>query len=135
MPSIWPPPGPQQALQPGSILYVNNNSTAPRMTLSSNGNLGLGVGSNVTSTIRAPNGVITNMDEVSMKDLQSEAFNTPIDTLIDLWLTRYGNEWVELERIQDDAFYVLAHKRLKSLGQLETHYLTDRARFVCRKPT
>lgn len=70
-----------------------------------------------------------------MKDLQSEAFSTPIDTLIDLWLTRYGNEWVDLERIENDEFYGLAYKRLKSLGQLETHYLTDRARFVCRKPT
>jgi hypothetical protein len=75
------------------------------------------------------------MDEVSMKDLQSEAFNTPIDTLIDLWLTRYGNEWVDMDKIEGDEFYVLAYKRLKSLGQLETHYLTDRARFVCRKPT
>jgi hypothetical protein len=74
------------------------------------------------------------VDKVSMKDLQSEAFNTPIDTLIDLWLTRYGNEWVDMDKIEGDEFYVLAYKRLKSLGQLETHYLTDRARFVCRKP-
>ena len=85
--------------------------------------------------MHTPGGVSTNMDEVSMKDLQSEAFNTPIDTLIDLWLTRYGNEWVDIDKIEGDEFYVLAYKRLKSLGQLETHYLTDRARFVCRKPT
>jgi hypothetical protein len=77
----------------------------------------------------------TNTDAVSMKDLQSEAFNTSVETLIDLWLTRYGNEWVDMEKIEGDEFYVLAYKRLKSLGQLETHYLTDRARFVCRKPT
>jgi hypothetical protein len=77
----------------------------------------------------------TNTHAVSMKDLQSEAFNTSVETLIDLWLTRYGNEWVDMEKIEGDEFYVLAYKRLKSLGQLETHYLTDRARFVCRKPT
>ena len=117
MPSIWPSPGPQQALQPGSIVYTDTTSY------------------NTIGTVRAPQGVITNMDEVSMKDLQSEAFNTPIDTLIDLWLTRYGNEWVDMDKIEGDEFYVLAYKRLKSLGQLETHYLTDRARFVCRKPT
>ena len=106
------------------------------MTLSANGSLGIGsTGPNTIGTVRAPNGIITNMDEVSMKDLQSEAFNTPIDTLIDLWLTRYGNEWVDMDKIEGDEFYVLAYKRLKSLGQLETHYLTDRARFVCRKPT
>ena len=93
-----------------------------------------GVVTNTIGTMRAPGGGITNMDGVSMKDLQSEAFNTPIDTLIDLWLTRYGNEWVDIDKIEGDEFYVLAYKRLKSLGQLETHYLTDRARFVCRKP-
>lgn len=131
MPSIWPPPGPQQALEPGSILYVNSNTTAP----SGGYAFTSGTAANTIGTFRAPNGVITNMDEVSMKDLQSEAFNTPIDTLIDLWLTRYGNEWVDMDKIEGDEFYVLAYKRLKSLGQLETHYLTDRARFVCRKPT
>lgn len=135
MPSIWPPPGPQQAQNTGIVFHALN-STAPRMTLSSNGGLGIGTAApNIASTVRAPGGVITNMDEVSMKDLQSEAFSTPIDTLIDLWLTRYGNEWVDMDKIEGDEFYVLAYKRLKSLGQLETHYLTDRARFVCRKPT
>jgi hypothetical protein len=132
MPSIWPPPGPQQALEPGSILYVDSNTTVPSGGYAFRGS---NTNSNTIGTYRAPGGVITNMDEVSMKDLQSEAFNTPIATLIDLWLTRYGNEWVDMDKIEGDEFYVLAYKRLKSLGQLETHYLTDRARFVCRKPT
>ena len=80
-------------------------------------------------------GVITNMDKVTLMDLDSEAFKTPIDTLINLWVTRYGNEWVDLDKITEDDFFSSAYKRLKSLGQLETHYLTDRSRFVCRKPT
>ena len=89
---------------------------------------------NTTGTVTAPGGVITDIDRVSMQQLASEAFNIPVERLIDLWLTRYGNEWMELETIQKDEFFALAYKRLKSLGQLETHYLTDRARFVCRKP-
>ena len=70
-----------------------------------------------------------------MTQLNSDAFNTPVETLINLWVTRYGNEWVDMDKIEDDEFFSLAYKRLKSLGQLETHYLTDRSRYVCRKPT
>lgn len=67
-------------------------------------------------------------------DLEHEAYETPVSTLIDLWVARYGNEWVDLETVDDDTFFSLAYQRLKNLGQLEIHYLTDRARYVCRKP-
>jgi hypothetical protein len=72
----------------------------------------------------------TNMIEIK----EHEAFNTPIATLLDLWLTRYGNEWIDLEDIEKDEFFAIAYKRLKQMGELEQHYLTDRARYVCRKP-
>ncbi len=65
---------------------------------------------------------------------EHEAFNTPINTLLDLWLTRFGNEWIDLEDIEKDEFFSIAYKRLKQMGELEQHYLTDRARYVCRKP-
>jgi hypothetical protein len=67
-------------------------------------------------------------------DLKHDAYETPVSTLIDLWVARYGNEWVDLETVDDDVFFSLAYQRLKNLGQLEIHYLTDRARYVCRKP-
>lgn len=73
-------------------------------------------------------------DNVSQNELDSGVFNTPIDRLCDLWTARFGNGWVNLEDIEGDDFYCLAYKRLKSLGKLETHYLTDRARYVCRIP-
>lgn len=73
-------------------------------------------------------------DRVSMADLNSEVFNAKIDDLINLWVTRYGNEWVDLIDIEQDEFYMRVYKRLRQLGQLEQHYLTDRSRFVCRKP-
>jgi len=87
------------------------------------------------TTVTAPGGVITDVDSVTSADLDSAAFNTSIDTLVNLWVTRYGEEWVDVDKLMDDPFFGAAYKRLKSLGQLETHYLTDRARFVCRKPT
>lgn len=87
------------------------------------------------ATVTAPGGVITDVDSVTSADLDSAAFNTSIDTLVNLWVTRYGEEWVDVDKLMDDPFFGATYKRLKSLGQLETHYLTDRARFVCRKPT
>ena len=65
---------------------------------------------------------------------EHEAFKTPVATLLNLWLTRYGNEWIDLEDIEKDEFFAIAYKRLKQMGELEQHYLTDRARYVCRKP-
>ena len=74
--------------------------------------------------------VQTNMIEIK----EHEAFNAPVATLLNLWLTRFGNEWIDLEDIESDEFFAIAYKRLKQMGELEQHYLTDRARYVCRKP-
>jgi len=74
--------------------------------------------------------VQTNMIEIK----EHEAFNAPVATLLNLWLTRFGNEWIDLEDIEKDEFFTIAYKRLKQMGELEQHYLTDRARYVCRKP-
>ena len=87
-----------------------------------------------TGTIHAPGGVITDVDKVSERDLNSDVFNTKVETLINLWLTKFGTEWVDLTDIMEDAFYGLVYKRLRSLSELEVHYLTDRARYVCRMP-
>ena len=76
-----------------------------------------------------------NEDLSDTKELASEAFNVPVDRLIDLWTAKFGNEWVDMTDIATDAFFSGAYKRLKQLGELETHYLTDRSRYVCRKPT
>jgi hypothetical protein len=74
--------------------------------------------------------VQTNCIEIK----EHEAFNAPVATLLNLWLTRYGNEWIDLEDIEKDEFFAIAYKILKQMGELEQHYLTDRARYVCRKP-
>lgn len=71
---------------------------------------------------------------VTENDLQKDVFGIPVDRLIDLWCIRFGNAWVNLEDIETDDFFITAYKRLKSLGELEVHYLTDRARYVCRVP-
>ena len=118
------------AIAPNSTYAVPGRE---HFRLDSSGNLGFGLAAQ-NSILRAAEGVVTKYDAVRMEDLNSDAFNTPVETLINLWVTRFGNEWVELDRIEDDKFFFAAYKRLRSLGMLETHYLTDRSRFVCRKP-
>ena len=72
--------------------------------------------------------------EITSAMLESEAFNVPVDSLVNIWVMRFGHDWVELERIEEDAFFSVAFKRLKQLGEVEVHFLTDRARYVCRMP-
>jgi len=72
--------------------------------------------------------------EITSAMLESEAFKIPIDRLVNLWVTRFGHDWVELERIEEEEFFSLAFNRLKQLGEVEVHFLTDRARYVCRMP-
>jgi hypothetical protein len=67
-------------------------------------------------------------------DLGNDVFRLSIDELLNLWLARFGNEWIDVMVLEDNQFYKLAYQRLKQLGEVEVHFLTDRARFVCRKP-
>jgi len=125
MPSIWPPP-------PGSIVYTNSNAaSAPSIVAFNNGGNG---NTTMAGTVHAPQGVITRTDEVNMEELESLPFNTPIETLLNLWVARFGNDWVDVNDVLAEEFYGLTYKRLKAMGQLETHYLTNKSRFVCRKP-
>lgn len=61
-------------------------------------------------------------------------FQAPVAALVDLWVEKYGHAWVDVSEVEKDPFYGRAYARLKSLGALEVHYLTDRSKYVCRKP-
>ena len=84
---------------------------------------------NTTMPDRWPE-VKTNMIEIN----EHAAFTAPVSVLVDLWVTRFGNEWVDIETVEEDVFFLIAYKRLRQMAHLEVHYLTDRARYVCRKP-
>ena len=71
---------------------------------------------------------------ISEAMLSQDVFAVPVDSLVDIWMLRFSNSWVNLDDIEADEFFKMAYVRLKSLGKLETHYLTDRAKYVCRKP-
>ena len=79
------------------------------------------------SKMRAP---IARMQE-SPTTLLSEI---PTDRLIDLWVARWGHDWVDLVDVTEDSFFHDAFIRMKREGELEVHFLTDRAKYVCRNP-
>lgn len=97
--------------------YTTSNTAGPFGTLNIN-NRPLRVGDN----------------DITSEDLKLEVYNAKIEDLVNLWVARFGNEWVDLVDIERDNFFMHAYQRLRQLGQLEQHYLTDRSRFVCRKP-
>lgn len=90
-------------------------------------------------TATADNGMVWSKPargEVAVTEalLQQDVFKVPVDSLVDIWVLRFGHTWVNLDDIEADEFFKMAYVRLKSLGKLEVHYLTDRAKYVCRKP-
>ncbi len=133
----------------GNTFYTNPSPTGHTYTTSNTSTAGKG-GFTVTTATTSPNvAVMSPAGEELVKmskwgtidsilqalDLEKDVFKIPIETLLNLWVTRFGNEWVDLEAVIDgDDFFLNAYKRLKQMGLLEQHYLTDRARYVCRKP-
>jgi len=122
MPSIWPPLTNATA---GSVIVSSDSSTVTSFAFTNQRGAG---------PTHAPGGFVTKTDEVNMEELDSLPFNTPIETLLNLWIARFGNDWVDVNDVLAEEFYGLTYKRLKAMGQLETHYLTNKSKFVCRKP-
>lgn len=80
-------------------------------------------------------GTLAVVPTLNEEDIRKGAFELPVSTMVDLWLARFGNDWVDLSEIENsDAFFYTMFTRLKQLSELEVHYLTDRARYVCRLP-
>ena len=58
----------------------------------------------------------------------------PTTRLIDLWVARWGHDWVDLLEVVEEPFYKDAYERMRREGELEVHFLTDRSKYVCRNP-
>ena len=55
----------------------------------------------------------------SMSDLDHAVFKTPVETLVNLWLARFGSGWIPKEEVRNDEFFDWAALRLNKLGKLE----------------
>lgn len=63
----------------------------------------------------------------SMTDLDHAVFKTDIETLVNLWIAKYGTGWVDKATVMDDEFFEFTVLRLRSIGRLEEHTLVDSA--------
>lgn len=126
----------QKAGQQNEVTYESNQllrigPIQGTLTAASNAKLGTIVG---TGGPFGATGSIAPTPSVRSVLLDSEVFGMPVAALCDLWLVKHGNDWVDADTLMDDSFWALAYARLKSLGELEVHFLSDRSRYVCRKP-
>ena len=77
----------------------------------------------------------TRAQIVRMRESQTTLLSDiPTARLIDLWVARFGHDWVDLQDVVSDSFYKDAYDRMRREGELEVHFLTDRSKYVCRNP-
>lgn len=117
---------PSVAISGSSPLLTTGASHGNLITASNN--------THITIDAKALHAKLVVDSQIVSMELESEVFTVPVSRLIDLWLARFGNTWVDMTTLEEDVFFNNAFKRLKQLGEVEVHYLTDRARYVCRKP-
>ena len=65
-------------------------------------------------------------------DLDHEAAKVSIDTLRDMWVIRWQDNWVKTSDVADDDFWRIAFVRLENVNKLERHMLFDRMEYVYR---
>lgn len=74
--------------------------------------------------------------DMEMLNDASSPYNVAPETLANLWVVRFGKEWVDAEKIGDeekeDIWWRHAANRLRELGYLEMHTLASSYRVVLR---
>ena len=129
-------------LEDGSLVYDQNTMTykttgrynlTDHMTNISNG-------SNRDGGLRAHGRPVeikpfeVNPDMAMLEDASSP-YNIDPETLSNLWVVRFGKEWVGSDTVEDDEqveFWRHAANRLRELGYLEMHTLASSYRVVLR---
>ena len=66
------------------------------------------------------------------EDLKHEAMQAPLSSLADMWLARWGSQWVAEQEFMDDDFWRLALIRLLGANKLEKHNLVNQYHAVYR---
>ena len=73
--------------------------------------------------------------DMAMLEDQSSPYNISPETLSNLWVVRFGKEWVGSDTVEEDEqveFWRHAANRLRELGYLEMHTLASSYRVVLR---
>lgn len=68
--------------------------------------------------------IAPSLEETQSINLNEGAWDIPISQLVDLWVVRYGNKWVDESEL--DEFYEVAARRLRTLNKIESHYVNGK---------
>ena len=60
-----------------------------------------------------------------MSELDHAVFKTPIETLVNLWVAKFGADWVHKSDVADDPYFQWVAMRLRSIGKLEEHQINE----------
>lgn len=66
------------------------------------------------------------------KDLKHDGMKAPLSALVDMWIVRWGSEWVSETEFQEDDFWRIALVRLTGANKLEKHNLANQYMSVYR---
>jgi hypothetical protein len=66
------------------------------------------------------------------EDLKHEAMQAPLSSLADMWLARWGSQWVAEQEFMDDDFWRLTLLRLVGANKLEKHTFVNQYHCVYR---
>jgi hypothetical protein len=72
--------------------------------------------------------------DFGLKDLspQMAALDCTDETLKNMWLVRWGGEWVNQDSLMGDPFWFMAFTKLDNHKMLERHHLFERDQTVYR---
>jgi len=89
---------------------------------------------NGTYTANPTTGTFTpaGVKVIDEQDLQHDAMKAPLSSLVDMWVVRWGGEWVGEGYFQEDDFWRLALIRLVGANKLEKHNLANHYNSVYR---
>lgn len=78
--------------------------------------------STTSNTVTQPYGQFKVLTE---KDLRHDGMKAPLSALVDMWVVRWGSEWVDESEFKEDDFWRIALVRLTGANKLEKHNLTN----------
>jgi hypothetical protein len=82
-----------------------------------------------SNVINQPYGTFKVLTE---QDLRHEGMKAPLSALVDMWVVRWGSEWVDEKEFQEDDFWRIALVRLTGANKLEKHNLANQYTSVYR---
>jgi hypothetical protein len=65
-------------------------------------------------------------------DPDNPAWSASISTIVDTWLAKFGDKWVEESELESDTFFSIVATRLIQMNRLEKHNVPNKFQSVYR---